>query len=283
MQREKFKFTFEKIRKKEVKDDLTYNNYKFYFGKRKKIIHILIQLNSKLCFNKESLFLSIHFMDIIANILSIDPCINFERLNFKKMATVCKLLSSKFTENDPNIPNVKGYEIDRNNSYYDQCESVDELKKLEVDCLILLDHKLNYSTPYNFLKMFFTVGFYFDEDLENFKLFANIKNNSADIFYDAKNESFKILINESYKLCDDLLLKLIQENQIFNVKNEFDSNKFACAIIYIGRELFYKKIIDENKTLIKNIQNISLWPQKMISIYNIKFDEFKEEYHLIKK
>lgn len=280
MQKEKFRFTFEKIRNKEVKDDLTYNNYKFYFGKRKKIIQILIHLNCKLCFNEESLFLAIHFIDIIANLSCSDPFINFEKVNFKKMAIACTLLSSKFTENDPNIPNVKDYEIDKNHHYYGQSESVNELKKLEVEYLILLDHKLNYSTPYDFLKMFSTISFFFKEDFENFKLFKNLNSNPFDVIDNINDDSFRKNISESYYKCQHLLLKFIQENQIFSVKNEFDSFRFVCAIIYFARELFYSKLTSENNKISKKL---SLWPQKMITIYNIKFDEFKEEYYLLKK
>jgi chorismate mutase len=280
MQQEKFNFTFEKIDKKEFKEDLIYNNYKFYFDRRKKIIQRLIQLNEKLHFNRESIFLSIHFMDIISNLLCINPSMNFERLNFKKFIIACTQLASKFTENDPNIPNVIDYDINMNDCN-GQSQSVNEIKKIEVECLILLEHKLNYSTPISFLKMFTTIGFYLDEDFENYKLYKNIEKNSADINY-FDNESFFKSINESYKFCDNLLFKLFQENQIFNVENEFDGFRFVCAIIYLARESFYETLINNNKNN-KILKKFDLWPKKMTSIYNIKFDHFKEEYILIKK
>lgn len=287
MQKEKFHFSFHKISNQEVQNLISINS-KFYFEKRKNIVQIILQLNHKLRFNKESIFLAIHFMDIIANILCTDHLINFEKLDFKKITIACTLLSSKFSENDPNIPNIKDYNLKNVNNYYDtQTELVNEIKKLEVDCLILLNHKLNYSTPFNFLKFFFIIGFFFEEDLENYRLFEKLKNGSSsdkDNQYD--NESFYQAINDSYQFCDEILLRIFQENDIFFHKNEFDSFRLVCSIICLSRENFYQKLATNKKVNTidyKNLRMINIWPKKMKIIYNIGFEEFKEEYNINKK
>ncbi len=286
LQNEKYNFAFLKIKSQSNNKDRCIDNFRYYFENRKKIISVLIRLNNKLLFNRESLFLAIHFMDILGNIMYTNSSINFERVDFKKLAIVCTLISSKFTENDPNIPNVKDYITEENNYYSSRInEHVNEIKKLEVECLIILNHKLNYSTPYNFLKAFFAIGFFFEEDFEYFKLLENLKISSEISDKDHLLSLFIEKIKYIYQKCENYLMIIIQENEIFKFKSEFDSFRIISAIIYNARESFYGEIVNDNALKQKNIQlkKFNIWPQKMNLLFKIKFESFEEEYIFIKK
>jgi len=226
-------------------------------------------------------------MDIIANILCVNPLINFERVDFKKLAIACTLLSSKFTENDPNIPNVKDYHIEKNNYFlYGTNDYVHEIKKLEVECLIILEHKLNYSTPFNFLRVYYAMGFFFEEDYEYFKLLENLKNKSSEINSNENHYNLFIeRVNYTNRKCENYLLRLIQENEIFQFKNGFDSFKLVSGIIYYARESFYEDLVNDETFKQKNIKlkKYNVWPQKLILLYKIKLEDFKDEYTFIKK
>ena len=92
------------IRLKEIQKNISY-----YFSKRRKLITIIKDIHNYLNFNKDTFYSAVYYMDIVSNKLIEESFENFETYDFKNLAISCLMLSSKFTDNDPNIPNIKEY------------------------------------------------------------------------------------------------------------------------------------------------------------------------------
>jgi len=313
MKKEEYRFNFNQLNNdnKEIdKDNLSFislrkKNLIYYFSIRKKLITIIKDIHNYLNFNKDTFYSSIYYMDILCNKLIEDSIENFETFDFKNLAISCIILSSKFTDNDPNIPNIKLYLYDKskNNNQNVSNSDIENLKEFEIKCLNKLSYKLNYSNVFSFLKLFYCYGFVFKKDFEFFIDANKNKENNKD--YNLKEDlfmdKFKTFVDYIYKKCDEIIYTITLDENLFiedcsnftnnNNYNEYCSFKISCGLIYYCRELFYNKIKEinlldknekENQKDLYNNKDYEIWGNCLQNLYSIKFFEFEREYELIK-
>ena len=310
MKKEEYAFNFNEIKSKESKE--IQKNISYYFSKRRKLITIIKDIHNYLNFNKDTFYSAVYYMDIVSNKLIEESFENFETYDFKNLAISCLILSSKFTDNDPNIPNVKLYLYDKNNKNNQNIlkEKIDNLKEFEIKCLNKLSYKLNYSNVFSFLKMFYCYGFIFKIDFEIFKKITkeNVNDNAINTneAEDFLLEKFMPFVEFAYKKCDEIIYIITLEEIFFienfnnndndnNITKEFNSFKIACGVIYYCREIFYDKIKDESlienekenekekENKLHNNQISEIWGNLLQDLYAIKFSDFEKEYKLIKE
>ena len=133
------------------------NNYQFisndYLLNRPLLFSLIRKLSNKMCFKSQTYFLSVHYLDVLFSKNKKIDC------NYKTLGLACLLLSAKYVENDPCIPNlpnfIKIYNMvvgTKNNI------SVTDLFYAEVLTCKMLGYKLNYFTIYDFDSFFFGHG-----------------------------------------------------------------------------------------------------------------------------
>lgn len=314
MKTNEFNFTFNTIINNDRANSLTKRLFFHYFSIRRKLINKIRDVHNLLNFNKDTFYNSIYYLDIICNKLIHEAYLNFETFDFKNLAISCLILSSKFTDNDPNIPNVKLY-LAEVNSYSSNIpkNEIEALKQFEINSLKGLSYKLDYSNPFSYLKIFYTYGFIFTKDLDYFKKISKIfigndinnSNNSEDYY----NDKFNNFLEYAYKKCDEISwIITVDENFLFdnnyneneegekdkeeneieqkkekddNNIREYNSFKISCGLISNCREILYKKMNDEFG--IENELEYEIWGNNLQELYSIKFDEFRIEYELVKK
>lgn len=120
--------------------------------------------------------------------------------------------------------------------------SVEQIRKIETYCIVNLQHNLGITNFINVIQLFLANGILFKNDLKT----TNSEQSMKNIYY---------LINKISEniICDDM--KYIQYNQ-FNL---------ACAILYLSR----------------NISKLEPWPMIYVDLYNIKLEDFSEEYNYV--
>ena len=120
--------------------------------------------------------------------------------------------------------------------------SLEQIRKFEVNCLKNVNYNLSITIFINVLQIFLSNGILLKNDIK----ITNSEQSLKNIYY---------LINKISEnlICDDM--KYIQFNQF----------KMACAILYLSR----------------NISKLEPWPTIFIKLYNIKFEEFSEEYNYV--
>lgn len=293
-------------------------NLNYFLTKRRKIISLIRDIHYKLNFNKETFYTAVYYFDIICNKLISEESYSFENFDFKNLLISCLIISSKFCDNDPNIPNIKEYLItdrdrkfNRPNDFQDpNREEIRIIKEFEVNALRKLGYKLNYSSPYHYIKFFYCFGFIFKKDFQYFKyiLFLskekNLEKNEDNEIFQEENllEDFYFFVEYAYKKCEEIiyLITLDEEFFVLSQKNnkeiegdlnekdflfeikEFDSLKIACGLIYFCREIFFHKINTE-KLIDKSKQKFEIWGKIFQNLFKIKFEDFKDEYYKIKK
>ena len=122
------------------------------------------------------------------------------------------------------------------------CYSLEQIRKFEVNCLINLKYNLGITNFINVLQIFLANGVLLKKDIKMINSEQSLKN----IYF---------LINRISEnlICEDM--QYIQYNQ-FNM---------ACAILYLSR----------------NISKLDPWPKIFIELYDIKFEDFLEEYKYV--
>jgi hypothetical protein len=141
-----------KSSKSEIKINQEIIKNQAFYQKRSEMIKLLNKLIHKLRFRSQTFYLSIHFYDIIMQCT--------DEIRGELVATCCLLLAAKFDENDTTVPNLPYFKNLMENYYITQ----DELAKFEVNCLTLLDYKLDYITAYHFINFFLSQGIVFSNE-----------------------------------------------------------------------------------------------------------------------
>ena len=120
--------------------------------------------------------------------------------------------------------------------------SVEQLRKFEVFCLINVKYNLSIINFINVLQVFLANGVLLKKDIKIINIEQSLKN--------------------IYFLINKISENLICEDMIYIQYNQFN---MACAILYLSR----------------NISKLDPWPKTFIDIYNIKFEDFSEEYNYV--
>ena len=244
---------------------------KDYIAQRKNILNILHKITTKMGFKSQIFFLSVKYLDII---FSSKKNYNI-KLNLHTAALTCLILSAKFGEVDPYVPqliyfikiyyHLIGYKS-RNHI------SLRDLKIAEVDILKILNYKLNYYTIYDINSFLFVHGVLKTQQIKEITGEKNDGINShkfekiLEKIYKKSRYYLDIVINCT-KLClnyDDLFLS------IYIMKKSIEEILFN-----------EKKIIlsdDENEFYLK--QN-NYFKDIMKSMYNIDYEKNEQYQRLI--
>jgi len=190
------------------------NNYQYissdYILNRTSLFSLIRKISNKMGFKSQTYFLSIYYLDILFSKNKKIEC------NYKTLGLACLLLSAKYIENDPYVPNlpsfIKAYNIVVGYKYI---ISVTDLFYAEVLTCKMLGYKLNYYTIYDFDSFFFGHGIIKMEqirDLNNGNLAKNKNNYEVNTFnsiiirqilekiYRKSRHYLELIINNS-KIC----------------------------------------------------------------------------------
>ena len=197
---------------------------KIYLNCRKKIFNILNKISKRLNLKSQTYFLSIYLLDIIFSNEESINIIKNNKINYDKLSLSCLLISSKYCENDPLVPDlssfINAFEI---SSFYIQTISNQELIFYEVLSLKLLQYKLNYYSIYDFISFFFCHGIINKEQIKELnndfkykKILENIYIKSRDYLNDIISRVYTIKFNSCF-----LAIFIIEKSINEILKHEF--------------------------------------------------------------
>ena len=130
------------------------NNIK-YLQQRKQLVKIIKALNSQLYFNSNTFFTALYYMDFI--FLNNTKIERFS--DFLLVGVSCLLVSSKFSENDSNFPEIKVFLSKLANiTQFRYRFTNEDIIQGEVFVLKSLNYKLKRFSIYSFLVFFFAHG-----------------------------------------------------------------------------------------------------------------------------
>ena len=249
----------------------TYNNFSFnsfssiskeYLSLRNDLFSLLKKISSKIGFKSQTYFLCVYYLDILYSQNKKIDC------NPNILGLACLLLSAKYCENDPSVPELK-YFIRIYNRIVGSKNSisVSDLFYSEVIACKMLNHKLNYYTVYDFNSFFFNHNILKAEQLEDLNISYDDNKYSKDIKFSQKGKKIleKIYRKSRYYL-DNLLesqislkynslllsiyiMKKSVEFTLLSEKN-FDRCDFSL------KDKFLKKNNDYFNSIIKGYYNI---------------------------
>ena len=219
---------------------------KEYLSIRKDLFSLIKKISGKMSFKSQTYFLSIYYLDILFSQNKKIDC------NPNILGLACLLLSAKYCENDPAVPELK-YFIRIYNRIVGSKNSisVSDLFYSEVITIKMLNHKLNYYTVYDFNSFFFSHNILKQEQLEDLNSDYN-NNQSKDSKFSKKGKKIleKIYRKSRYYL-DNLLespislkyntvllsiylMKKSIEITLLNEKN-FDKHDFSLKDKYLKK------------------------------------------------
>lgn len=126
-----------------------------YMDRRKDLLAILRLVNSRLDFNSQTFFLAVCYMDELFS----KPLTATKLNDYVLLALSCLLIASKFTENDPNVPELRKYiSAIADATKYRFTFTINDLRYGELIVLKYLDYRLNYYSIYHYITFFFAHG-----------------------------------------------------------------------------------------------------------------------------
>ena len=143
--------TFNSIIKEKVIRNSS-NKNPLFLEKRKEIIKVFHNVIHKLRFKSKTFYLALNLFDKIFSE-------NSELTEFLFYGLACLILSSKFVENDCNIPRLSNF-ISTSKI---ECD-IDLIKQYEVNSIILLNYKLDNITAYDYVNLFLYNGIVFENE-----------------------------------------------------------------------------------------------------------------------
>jgi hypothetical protein len=232
-------------------------------------------------FNEKTYFLACLYFDYILSKSFYKKYKNDLKLDL--IVISCVLLSSKFNENDPFIPNLR--QIQTKNSQ-DNNYTLKEIKKYEELCVKLLYYKLDLILAYDYISLFFKIGvFTLDEKNTLKSSIGDIYNQCISILYefvhDIKFPEFSQL--EIALACMSLIrevqgvdhwIKLFEE--IYHVNFEYFKNCYD-VLKKRNKKLFQPKVNTYKKTELFLNLNLNL---KDINLENLPFTPLKNKHTL---
>ena len=243
------------------------DNIKFNIDLRNSLVKNIFILSKKLKFKSLTIFKTINYFDLILNLYSPK-----DERDYMKIALICFIISSKFWENDPLIPNIiffirKFSEIINNKYFF----SFNEIRLFEIECLKILNYNLNICNKYDFLYFYFSQGIVYFEN--NKKIINKIEK----IYLIIRNLIEEISISNieiEYYSKSYLIIKYIIKSLIEKYFNNEQANYFLNK--YKNEELLDNKIKKQLDLLLNNKKNNR---RKKISeiVFSKKNNEIKLE------
>ena len=215
-----------------------------YLERRSRAIKILEKMNNLYHYSDDIFFLALTYMDYIFKSLYNKN----ESLTHKKEELYilnCLLISEKFYDKDITI--IPDYNIYLKNTIY-YVDTMD-IKMNEIDCLKILEYKLDHHSLYDILKAYMYNGFIFEKEIDsnsigyqikfayNYaeKLFRDIVYSYITVFYPPYLIAFIIIHLTRKKFFDNKYIKKIKKS--YNIKQND-----------------YKECNDQIKILLNNIE-----------------------------
>ena len=254
---------------------------KEYLLIRNYLFNLIKKISSQIGFKSQTYFLSLYYLDITFSQNKKIDC------NYNVLGLAFLLLSAKYCENDPSVPELR-YFIKIYNRIVGNKNSitVSDLFYSEVIACKMLNHKLNYYTIYDFNSFLFTNNILKPEQLKDLNISDYNNNLNKDFRFSLKTRNIleKIYRKSRYYL-DNLIettiglkyntilisiyiMKKSIEN-ILLIENNFNEYDFSL------KEKFLKKTNDCFNSIIKGYYNFDYE-------HNPEYQKLIEDYDFIK-
>ena len=270
------------VMKKNIYQNNFKNNHQFissdYLINRAALFSLVRKISNKMCFKSQTYFLSIHYLDILFSKNKKIDC------NYKTLGLACLLLSAKFIENDPFVPNLQNFiKVYNMVVGYRYIISVTDLFYAEVLTCKMLGYKLNYYTIYDFNSFFFGHGIIKMEQLRD----LNNRNHS---YYNnhfeinSLNSNFiKRLLEKIYKKSRNYLELIVNNTQLCLKYNSliisiFIMKKAVEEILYYENLINKNELISKDNFLLKTSKNFK---ELMLELYKIDYESINSYKELI--
>lgn len=223
------------------------NENAFYIEKRRDLVNLMRNVNTKLDFNSQTFFLCVTYMDEIFK--SYYDQANMS--DYVLLSLSCLFVASKFNENDPRIPDIyKFNNVLSNLTKYKFIFTVDDVRNGEVAVLKMLQYKLNRFSIYHFIVFFFAHGIFFDETYER---------------SENKGLGKKKCLEKIYILARELLDYVTEGENDFEYANGKYPYIWAVMILTKAIEAILNTKIENNENIFKVIYHIELFENKNIA------------------
>ena len=270
-----------KLMKTNIYDNFFKNSYFFistdYIISRPSLFSLIRKISNKMGFKSQTYFLSIYYLDILFLKNKKIDC------NFKTLGLACLLLSAKYVENDPCVPNLATFIRVYNNVVgFKYIISVTDLFYAEVLTCKMLGYKLNYYTIYDFDSFFFGHGIIKIEQLrelnnDNYLSSRNFEINDKNSIY------IKKILEKIYRKSRHYL-ELIVNNS--NICLKYNS---LLISIFIMKKSVEEILLDEQRINLHDLLSKEKFLNKtskyfkeiMHELYQINYESTEEYINLI--
>ena len=249
-----------------------------YLLNRTYLFSLIRKISNKMGFKSQTYFLSIYYLDILFLKNKKIDC------NYKTLGLACLLLSAKYIENDPRIPNlsafIKAYNMVVGYKYF---ISVTDLFYAEVLTCKMLEYKLNYYTIYDFDSFFFGHGIIKMEQLRDINN-GNFNQNNNHFEINSSNSIYiKKILEKIYRKSRYYLELIVNNSQICLKYNSllisiFIMKKSIEEILFVEQRINKYDIISLNNF---TTQNTKCFKEIMKELYQIEYESMDGYLELI--
>ena len=235
-----------------------------YPEKRSRDIKILEKINNLYHFSDEIFFLALTYMDYIFKyIYHNNKSKNITRKTEELYILNCLLISEKFYDKD--INNIPDYSIYIKYTIYD-IDAMD-IKENEINCLKILEYKLDHHSIYDILKGYMYNGFIFEKEIDDYSFGHQIK-----FAYNYAEKLFRDVIYSYIAIFYPPYLIAFVIIQL--TRKKFFESKYMKKIkkIYGINQSDYKECYEDIQIFLKNVEN-GLKVSDYNKINKEKFDE----------
>ena len=258
-----------------------FSNYSFlsisneYLSLRKEVFSLIKKISYKMGFKSQTFFLSVYYLDILFSQSKKIDC------NLNIMGLACLLLSAKYCENDPAVPELKHFIriynriVGSKNSI-----SVSDLFYSEVITCKMLNHKLNYYTVYDFNSFFFSHNILKPEQICEIEIkISNNHNNDENA--DILTLKSRIILEKIYKKSRYYLDNLLESSLCL----KYDSLLLSIYIMKksIENTLLTEQNLDKHNLTLKDKflkKTNNYFKNLMNEYYNIDYENIPEFHKL---
>lgn len=224
-----------------------------YTTKRKEIITLIRSINTKLDFNSQTFFLAVYYMDEIftSTNFNVEP----DMSNYILLSLCCLIISSKFNENDPKVPDIYKYiNICTETTKYKYLFSIDDIRNGEVFILQQLQYKLNYFSVYHYIVFFFAHGVLFKRTYER----SEVKHVSASASGNGNGVTKKKMLERIYIHSREILDYYLEDDNEFWFCNCKYNYVIAVVILWKVTEHVLKVSLNDSDNVYKLIYGIDV-------------------------
>ena len=266
--------------KKNIFDNYLKKSYHFitndYLASRSSLFSLIRKISNKMGFKSQTYFLSIYYLDIIFSKNKKIDC------NYKILGLACLLLSAKYIENDPSVPNLPSFiKVYNNIIGYKYSISVLDLFYAEVLACKMLCYKLNYYTIYDFNSFFFGHGIIKIEQLRELDGYSNF---NTDFEINASNSiRIRNILEKIYRKSRHYLELIVNNSQICLKYNSFLISIFIMKksveeILFDEQRINKHDLLNKEKFLTKTSK---YFRDIMIDIYETDYESIEAYIDLI--